>query len=79
MMGPRMKKESMETKEIESNVTRLFRLYLSRSKNTTNTKNYEYLNGELWYHGYPLVGDCMTAIEEMALEYALGETMNSLI
>ena len=78
-MGPRMKKESMETKEIESNVTRLFRLYLSKSKTTTNTKNYEYLDGELWYCGNPLLDRHMTVDESIALEYALGETMNSLI
>ena len=79
MMGPRMKKESMETKEIESNVTRLFRLYLSKSKTTTNTRNYEYLDGELWYCGNPLLDNHMTVDESIALEYALGETMNSSI
>ena len=68
----------MQIQEIESNVTRLFRLYLSKSKTTTNTKNYEYFDGELWYHGHPLLSSRMTVDESMALEYALGETMNSL-
>jgi molybdopterin-biosynthesis enzyme MoeA-like protein len=68
----------MGINEIESNVTQLFRLYLSKSKTTTNNKNYEYLDGELWYCGYPLRDSRMTVDESMALEYALREAMNNL-
>lgn len=68
----------MGINEIESNVTQLFRLYLSKSKTTTNSSNYEYLNGELWYRGYPLLDSRMTVDESIALEYALRETMNNL-
>ena len=68
----------MGINEIESNVTQLFRLYLSKSKTTTNSSNYEYLDGELWYHGYPLLDSRMTVDESIALEYALREAMNNL-
>ena len=68
----------MGINEVESNVTRLFRLYLSKSKTLTNTKNYSYHDGELWYCGNPLLDNHMTPDESMALEYALGETMNAL-
>ena len=68
----------METKEVEANVTRLFRLNLVRFGSNTNAKNYEFSGGELWYGGYPMLDKHMTDAESKALEFAIGETLNVL-
>lgn len=66
-------------KEIESDVTQLFRFYLSKSNTLANAKNYEYFDGELWHRGDPLLDNHMTPDESMALDYALRKTLNALM
>lgn len=61
----------------EEQITKTFRKSLKSFNVMADPKNYEYLDGELWYGGHPIERH-MTENETRCLDYAVRVVLNNM-